>query len=459
MNLLLLLIGMRPWRAQSARERLTRIFVAIGVFSLEMQAVTVFGLGSMYSLRAANAVVAAAIFLRWPPAPVPADGHIVPMRRAVPVVAWGGMALLVLALNLGLPLTSADEYHLQKIAYIQSTGTLAYNPAVSEKVNVVGSLYELVLADLGALPGIGEAALRLHGLWGLLLMLAGIAAARELLDGGQARLEPAAATGRHDWMWSAVLLVPALFHQFVLVKNDLFVAAPALAVLAWVLVRVRSAPLHEVGWAAWLTGVVVATKLTSLPLAVILGVGVLWSRPRDWRALGMVLAGGAAGALTGGLSFALGENLRVYGDIMPVSDQGNVSRSVGEAFANLGRFALSLFDLGQLTPRWWPGRGGWGSTFGLPFIWAIVVLASAWRRERLARAALVAGALYFVMFALVFQDADLAHRIALAPGLLLVLTAVTVIPADATRLRTALAVALGLSAAQVLRSAATYFMQ
>jgi hypothetical protein len=412
----------------------------------------------MYTLRVVNAVVAAAIFLRWPPARVRAGECIVPLRHAVPVAACGAMGLLVLAINLGLPLTAADEYHLQKIAYIQSTGTLAYNPAVSEKVNVVGSLYELVLADLGALPGIGEVALRLHGLWGLLLMLAGIAAARELLDGDPSRLEPAGAATRRDWMWAAVLLVPALFHQFVLVKNDLFVAAPALAILAWMLGRVRSAPLPEVGWAAWLTGIVVATKLTSLPLAVILGAGVLWSRPRDWRAFGLVLAGGAAGALTGGLFFALAENLRVYQDIMPVADQGNVSRSVGEAFANLGRFALSLFDLGQLTPRWWPGRGGWGTTLGLPFIWAIVVLVPAWRRERLARTALVVGALYFVMFALVFQDADLAHRIVLAPGLLLVLAAVTVMRAAAPGRRTALAVALGLSAVQILRSAALYWI-
>jgi hypothetical protein len=454
MNLLLLLIGMRPWSVASACDRVTRIFAAITLFSVEMQLVTVVGVGSISMLWGVNAVVAAAAYALWRPAGPPQE-RVVPVSRAVPALVAAAVLATVVLVNLARPIQAADEYHLQKIAHIQAVGTLAHDPGASVKVNVLGALYELLLADLGMIPGVGAAALRLHGLWGLLLMLTAIAAAREQLPGRDGERQPV-----DWWPWAAVLLVPALFHQLILIKNDLFVAAPALLVLAWVVGRSAYAGHAEFAWAGWLTGIAVATKLTTLPLAVVLGFAVVMTRRRDVRAYGYAMAGGLAGLAAGGIVLTIAQNLRDYGHLMPVMDQGNVTAGPRDSVINIGRFAISLFDFGLLTRDWWPGRGGWGGTFGLPFIWALVTVVAAARRFPLARRALAAAGVYFLLFATVFPDADVAQRIALAPALLLILVAVWAMERmPGWQSPAAYVPILVLSAAQITRSAYLYFTQ
>jgi hypothetical protein len=123
------------------------------------------------------------------------------------------------------------------------------------------------------------------------------------------------------------------------------------------------------------------------------------------------------------------------------------------------RVGISLFDMDVLTKRWWPGRGGWGATYGVPFVWALVVLLIRATGDQYARRALLISAVYFVAFGAVYPDADLAHRMALAPGVIVIATAVHLSDGDDTRsvwLRRALVLALAISAAQIARSFAIY---
>ena len=102
---------------------------------------------------------------------------------------------------------------------------------------------------------------------------------------------------------------------------------------------------------------------------------------------------------------------------------GNRNESVDQAAVSVVRFGISLFDLGRYTRAAWPGRGGWGSTFGLPLIWAFAVLARYRRRPEVRRSLWIA-VVYMVVFAAIYTDADIAHRLLLGPGLLLILVAV-----------------------------------
>jgi hypothetical protein len=337
------------------------------------------------------------------------------------------------------------------VAQIERYGTLAYDAAVDPKINIVGWVYELVLADVRQVPGVGDWLVRLHGVLGLLLYATVLAAVRaELLPGGP------------RWPWTVLLVVPVFFHQLVLIKNDLFLAVPALLALAWLVARQGRGNWREVAWAGWLAGFAVAGKLPTLSLALVMLVGVVAGARGAWRPVGALALGGLAGGATGGLFYSWIQNTLWYGD--PLANQvtaeiGNVSTSAGEALTSLGRFGLSLVDLGQLTTVWWPGRGGWGSTFGLPLVWAVVVLAWRWRAAVEARWALAVAAGGFAGLAAVFPDADLNQRLALAPGLIVVATAAHLAATSgpgARWARLALVPVLALSAAQILRSAALY---
>jgi hypothetical protein len=71
------------------------------------------------------------------------------------------------------------------------------------------------------------------------------------------------------------------------------------------------------------------------------------------------------------------------------------------------------------------------------------------------RAAGLASASYFVTFAAVYPDADVAHRLVLAPGLLLIAVAAQQTEGDTTAARVVrgtLAIALAVSGAQIARS-------
>lgn len=451
MNLLLLLAALLPWGA-SPVSVFSRIYIAISLLSVEMQVATLTGVGTLRSLVAFNAILAGLLvawqrtkgiaFRGWPSA----------IRPAVP---WPALALLggvVILLNVSLPLESADPYHLDRVAQIERLGTLEYDPAVDSKVNILGWIYEMVLADVRQIPLVGSWLVRLHGLFGLLFFGVTLAAVQTWLRPGPSR-----------WPLVALLVVPALFHQFVLIKNDLFAAAPALVALVWLVTNADRASWRETVWAGWLIGFVVASKLTNLPLAVMMiGGVVIAQRHHDWRPLGGLMLGGGVGALTGGLFFTFFENARWYGDIFasgPVAAIGNRTSGLAEAAVSVARFGISLFDQGLVTRNLWPDRGGWGGTFGLPFVWAVVVLVPHYRRAQEARWALWIAAVHFVAFAAVFPDADVTQRLALAPALLVVAVAVYVLERGekyAKLARLALVPVLLISGAQILRSAILY---
>ena len=454
MNLLLLLSALLPW-GRSPQSIFTRIYIAISLLSVEMQLVTLIGVGTFRSLVVFNVMLAGLLVAWQRRRGVAFQGWVSTVRAPAPWPAWALIGGVVLALNVLLPLEAADPYHLDRVAQIERLGTLEYDPAANSKLNVLGWIYELVLADVRQIPLIGPSLVHVHGLFGLLLYAVAIAAVQVWL-----RLGPS------TWPLAALLVVPPLFHQFVLVKNDLFAAAPALVALVWLVTQADRATWRETIVAGWLIGLVVACKLTNLPLAVAMIAGlVITQRGRDWRPLGGLALGGGMGALSGGLFFTLFENAKWYGSILPsgpIEAMGNRTSGLMDAAVSVARFGISLFDQGLLTRMLWPGRGGWGGTFGLPFAWAVVVLVLHYRRAREARWALWIGALHFLMFAATFPDADVHQRLALAPALLVVVIAVHVLDRGeryARLARLALVPVLVLSSAQVLRSAILYLVR
>jgi len=448
MNLVLLLVGLQPW-AGSTPSALTRVFVAISVLSLEMQVVTWSHVGTMRTLPLVNGAWAILMLLFWRPKGAADEQPSVSLRQAAPWPAVLLLGAVVLVLNVGLPVEAADPYHLERIAHIEQTGTLEYGLTADSKVNVLGWLYEMLLADLRQLPLVGPLVFRLHGLLGLVLLLVGLGALRSQLRAGS------------PWPWAVVLVVPTLFHQLVLVKNDLFVTVPGLVVLMWVVMRSATASWSDIVWAFWLIGLTVATKLSSFPLAIVAMAALVVHHRPVWRPLGAAVLGSVLGVLAGGMLFTLAENTRWYGDaLQPLAELGNRNGGPIEAATSIGRFAISLVDFGVITRRWWPGRGGWGGTFGLPFIWSVFVLGSLARRVPEARHALWLVAVYFIAFAAVYPDADLAHRMALAPGLLLICLAahfVATTESVSVWCRRALVPVTILSGAQILRSAVLYW--
>ena len=436
MNLALLLIAAQVWRA-SPVGAFARVTMAIALLSSEMQAVTLLGAGRLSSLVFVNAAAGITWFLGWPPRERRST-----RETSLPWLAIGALIALA-ALLATRPLAGADPYHLDRVAQIQRLGTLEYDLTADIKVNVLASSYELVLADLAQAPWIGRRLLRLHALFSLAYFTLGVAAIRQWLPGGR------------RWGWAAVFVVPVVFHQLAFVKNDLYSATPALVALVWVLVRANSAPVREVAAAAALAGVAVAMKWVAFPVALVMVVWLLWHRTRDAGALAALALGGLAGAIAGGLPFTLAQTARWYGHaVEPLGALGNRTTGVGEALMSVGRFAISLFDFGALTRRLWPDRGGWGATFGAPFVWAIGMTAAYWTSPVVRGAAVVAGG-YFAAFAAVYPDADVAHRLVLAPGLLLIAVAASHTDGEDARAvwaRRLLAIALAVSAAQIARS-------
>ena len=455
MNLLPLLACALAW-ARTPADALVRVFAVIGLLSIEMQVMTLSGTGSLCSLAAVNLLVAGAAAVWQARTGRPRGGWF---KESWTVAPWPGLAVMagvVLLLNAVLPVEAADPYNMERVLQIQRAGTLEYAPDADFKVNLVGFLYELVLADLSLVPRIGGALMRFHGLLGLQLYLLGLATVRGWLTGAAPR----------RWPWLLLLTVPVVFHQLVLIKNDLFLAVPACVALTWLVTRARAAAPLEVFQFASLMGLVAGYKATNLPLALILAGAALFVGRSGGRgpALAAVAAGGALGAIAGGLPFGMLENLRVYGDPFAraqIATLGNVTTGLASTAESLLRFVISLFDLGQLTRRWWPGRGGWGGTFGLPFIWAVFVLVPRWRRLPEARWSLLIAAVHFVAFAATFPDADVAQRLAMAPALLVIAIAVATVARDdgERTARLTLMPVLALSAAQLLLSAVNYLQR
>jgi hypothetical protein len=458
-NLLLLAIAFRVWSG-SALAAFLRLMAAIATFSLEMQVATWSQTGTIRSMRLVNVGIAA-IAIMWharrrarQPDVEEAEAKIARVTTALPgsrpglppPAAIAALAVLVTGLAIMRPVSGADPYHLHRVDLITGLGTLAYDPgALDLKVNALAGVYELLLADL-RIPGMATAFVRLHGLFGLGFYLLAIAAVAPWAE------------VRRRWLLLVFLVIPVVFHQLVLVKNDLFGALPAFVALAWVVTRGPAMTLREIGAAAALVGFSVGIKIASAPFALVVTLFVLFDH-RSWRAAGGAVCGGLAGATAGGLLFTLAANQALYGGAMqPYLALGNRHETLQDATSGVVRFVVSLGDLGLVTPRVWPGRGGWGSTLGLPMAWALVVLALR-LRDRLVRRALLAGATCFAAFAASYPDADIAHRMVIAPGLLLILTAIASVDGDDRKdlwLRRALALILVLSALQIGRSALLY---
>ena len=459
MNLLLLAIAFRVWTG-SALSVYLRLMGAIALFSLEMQLATATHLATLRTLRLVN-VLAAAISVLWharrsgtaahavgeaDPQPTPSQVAAVHLPPAAAIVVVGALISVLAAMR---PVLGADPYHLHRVDQITGMGTLAYDPAALDvKINALAGIYELLLADL-RVPGFSTALVRLHGLLGFALYLLSIAVVVSWLP------------LRRRWPLLAFLVIPVVFHQFVLVKNDLFGAIPAFVALSWVVIRGRDMTRREVVTAAALAGFAVGIKISSAPIAL-LTVGFVAFDHREWRAFTAALAGSVAGAVAGGLLWTLVQNTLMYGGPMqPYLSLGNRNESAGEAVTGVVRFGISLVDLGRLTPRIWPGRGGWGSTFGLPLIWAFVVLGLGWR-ERVVQRASLAAAACFLVFAANYPDADIAHRMVIGPGLLLMAIAIHSVERDdqvGVWSRRALVPVLVLSGLQIVRSATLYFGQ
>jgi len=459
-NLLLLAIAFRAWSG-SALSAYLRILAAIAIFSLEMQLATWSHAGTIRSLRLVNLAIAVFSVLwhaRRRPHPPDADSaglevnaaSSVPatarLSRVPPLAAVLALTAVVAGLALMRPVMGADPYHLHRVDQITGRGTLAYDPAALDlKVNALAGVYELLLADL-RIPGMATALVRLHGLFGFGLYLLSLAVVMPWV-----RVQ-------RRWLLLVLLVIPVVFHQMVLVKNDLFGAMPAFVALSWVVARGRSMASWEVAAASALAGFAAGIKISSAPIALIVGLFVLVDH-RSWRAATGAIGSGLIGAFAGGLLFTLISNVVVYGGAMqPFLSLGNRHTTPGDAMTGVVRFAVSLVDVGLVTPRVWPGRGGWGSTFGLPMVWALVVLALR-MREPLVQRSLVAGAASFAVFAASYPDADIAHRMVIAPGLLLVAVAVGSVDGDdrqAVWLRRALIAVIVLSAMQIGRSAVLY---
>src|SRR5262245_25167902 len=122
MNLIPLLAVFVPW-ARTPLSAFTAIYFACCVLSLEVQAITSVGVGTLRDLVPFNlaAAVGSAVWqwrrggARW------GWRDVVPRVAPWPVVA--GLAALAVAINILLPVEAADPYQLERIAQIERLGT------------------------------------------------------------------------------------------------------------------------------------------------------------------------------------------------------------------------------------------------------------------------------------------------------------------------------------------------
>lgn len=449
MNLMALVAGLLPWAATPA-SAFTRLYLACGLFSIEAQLVTWSGRGTIDALVPFNVSFAVTWAVWHLVRRQPAWRWVAPVRAGLPAGVLPALLVLVAALNLWRPVVAADPYELDRILQIERTGTLAYTAGIDPKANFVAAFYELMMADMAGIPLVGDWLLRLHGVLGILLLALGLAAARTWLP-----------FGTSWWQRTLAFVMPVVFHQFVLIKSDLFIGTAALVVLAWAVGGAAASSTFDVLRAGWLAGIVVAAKLTNSAVAVALALA-LWLRHRTPRGLATAAAGLVLGIACGGLLLTFWQNAQVYGDPFATAEverMGNLNRSVGSAAIGLARFLISFVDQAVLTRQLWPGRGGWGGSFGLPLLWALAVLVSR-RTTTEARAALAAGGFCLLAFGVAFSDADLAHRLALGPALLLVCAAVSVVRMQPSAWMSSTVVPVVIvSAAQILRSAVLYMIR
>lgn len=450
MNLALLTLAALARRRTGHWPAAVAPVAALIVLSVETQLATLAGMPlRLWHLAIAHGVLAAALVASGA-ARARVAAHLQslrpgPVNRTALVILAGVMAVLVARAVLFVP-ESADPYHLVKTTMLADELSLAHVPVLDSKINVLGYLYELALADLA----LGTWTLQEWlGLTGPLLVGIYLLAVVTIL-GRTATALP----------WYAVLLpclVPAVFHQGVLIKNDLFAALLALpALLSLRYPRPQLDPLI----AGALAGLAMSVKATMAPVALALACFLPWQpvnlavRTRLRAAAGLVF-----GLVLGGLAYVSAANVVTYGNIAgPIADSGNLVAGVGDAAVSLGRFVMSWFDASLLTRSLWPDRGGWGGAFGPAFVWALAVLIVA--RHRVLGVTLVC----LLPFGLLYPDADLAHRLALAPAMLAILVAVEIEAARGAFSRWSLSavaavLCVALSGAMIARSSLAYLRQ
>lgn len=374
-------------------------------------------------------------------------------RRVAGIVLLGILAVLLARAILFLP-EGADPYHLVRVHVLGTTHSLQHVPVADGKINALGYLYELTLADLTAGTVAGEWWL---GLQGPLFVAVYFVAIAEMLVRARVQVR-----------WPLFILacaVPAVFQQGVPVKNDLFAALLCLPAFVVLLEDSARRDIGRCAAAGFLTGLALATKVTTAPVALVLALFLPW-RPiaLATRTRLAALGGMVAGVAAGGLVLVVLLNVANYGGVGgPVSGTGNLPESVGAALLGTVRFVGSWLDMSVLTRRIWPGRGGWGGAFGPAFVWALVVLGIGPHERALARRTLLVVLTSLLAFGLLYPDADVAHRMALAPAVVAIVTAVTVAARD-DRLRagiwhlTALAAAV-FALVLISRSSAAYLRQ
>jgi hypothetical protein len=342
--------------------------------------------------------------------------------RAIVAACLGTvMCVLVARATLFLP-ESADPYHLVKAWTLNATGSLRAVPSGDWKINAMGYLYELALVDMT----LGYTPLQLwSGVQGPLLFLAYVLMIVWALK-RSTRSVPAYAL-------LLPCLAPVAFHQGILIKNDLFAALlliPALFRLHEFRPGAGSGAAMVIGF---LTGLAASVKTSSAPAVVAVALFLPWRPiPDAARTRAVAAVGFGLGILAGGLVFVVVENVSVYGSPTGLlSGTGNANESLPAAALSLGRFVMSWFDFSLLTRQLWPNRGGWGGAFGPAFLWALAVLVMR-ARDREPRRALGIALSCLVPFGLMYPDADMAHRLALAPAVFAILVAIEVEAARGT---------------------------
>jgi hypothetical protein len=124
LNLLPLLAALLPW-ASTPSAAITRVFLAISLLSIEMQAVTLAGAGSLGALMWPNLALAVGLAAWQARQGRPSLGRTPAWRAAAPGAGWLALGAGGLALNGRLPLEEADPYRLVRGAQSERCGTVA----------------------------------------------------------------------------------------------------------------------------------------------------------------------------------------------------------------------------------------------------------------------------------------------------------------------------------------------
>lgn len=340
MNLLLLLMAAAAVLPIGRTHRLWVPVVALSVFSLQMQAITVIQIGRLTTLGWVNAGLVALLLLfpasrrrmlSWTGALVTDIAaacrtgirelrDLDRMPRIISSLALTLVAVFIVLWALLFVPETPDPYHLMKVVNIERTGTLAYLPVADLKINILSSLYELLLADARQIPLIGTFWLNVQGL--VLFLIYGLFAIALMRQPSQ--YEPLVPS------WLFLFAVPAVFHQFMLINNDILAFGLSLAAL--LLLQEGASSDSRALLIGWLGGLACAVKPTCVPIA--LAAMIFAPEPRRFGSVRLRLVattGSVVGAVAGGMLFHLWSNANVYGSALePYASLGNRATTLRE---------------------------------------------------------------------------------------------------------------------------------